>query len=127
MPMRGEIWLRCYFESARREIGVFLGMLKTSAKALAFADRLENSASELYAEFDSAGISVRIFRRPDEKLMIVSSRRYAVLRDNGVRAEQLEWFRLTINAFVNVLKPAYFRDDERRRVLDNRHSSSRHQ
>ena len=103
--LKPQMWVTCYFSAGKREIGVFLGMYKNSVEAMSVADALENDAEAVKEDSDAAGVEVNMYRRGDGKLMISTTRNYAVLRDENVRADQLAWFQQTINIFINVLRP----------------------
>jgi len=102
MPARSNTWLTCYFYARESSIGVYLGSTKTSPVAMEIGSRLEQMRPEIDAEL---GFPVRWSRNADGKVEIAVSKRYPDLRDPAVRKDQLAWFRTTINAFVNALRP----------------------
>jgi hypothetical protein len=102
LPPKGHLWLACFFSVKRGAIGVYLaGWGKASPFAAEIGNRLEADREAIDAEI---GIPVTWLRN-DGKLRIEASMRYPDLRDPAVRQEQLAWFRKTINAFVNALRP----------------------
>lgn len=102
LPMKG-MWLTAYFSQKERLIGVFLGMDRTSAMAMEIGSRLEQAQDEIKAQFGD--LQVECYRDGQGKFTIIARRNFADLRDPAVREQQLEWFRTTINAFVNTLRP----------------------
>jgi hypothetical protein len=102
LPMKG-LWLTAYFSQKDRQVGVFLGMDRTSALAMEIGSHLEDDQDTLRNQFGD--LPVECYRDGQGKFTIVARRNFESLRDPAVREQQLEWFRRTINAFVNVLRP----------------------
>jgi hypothetical protein len=103
LPTKGQMWITCYFSAKERGIGVFLGMSKSSQIAIEIGHRLEAERETINAEFGE--IAVRWSRSAEGKVQITAFKGYADLHNPSVREEQLAWFRETINAFVNTLRP----------------------
>jgi hypothetical protein len=102
LPMKG-MWLTAYFSQKERLIGVFLGMDRTSAMAMEIGSRLEQDQDEIKAQFGN--LPIECYRDAQGKFTIIARCNFENLRDPAVREQQLEWFRATINAFVNTLRP----------------------
>jgi hypothetical protein len=102
LPMKG-MWLSAYSSQKDRQIGVFLGMDRTSAIAMEIGTRLEQDEEEIKTQFE--GLPIECYRDEQGKFTIIARRSFEDLRNPALREQQLDWFRTTINAFVNVLRP----------------------
>jgi hypothetical protein len=105
LPTQGNLWITCYFNSAKNEAGVFLGYSKTSQSAVEVIKRLEAERDAISSEFDKLGLRLEWNHRPDGKLEVASSTLFPNLRDSQYRQKELTWFSVAINAFVNVFRP----------------------
>lgn len=103
MPIR-QLWVTCYFSQKSNNIGVFLGWHRISELAAEIIGRLEEAKAEIDEDFGKAGLKTS-WNLEGGKIHITASKHYPVLRDPACRDDQLEWFRNTINAYVNVLRP----------------------
>lgn len=102
LPAQSSMWLTCYFSQKEKGIGVFLGATRTSPIAMEIGLRLEAEREAITAEL---AMPVQWKKDGDGKVSVAAMRSYADLRDPAVRDDQLRWFRETINAFVNALRP----------------------
>lgn len=99
---KSSMWLTCFFSEKERTIGVSLGSTRTVAAAVEIGRRLEAEHEEIERAF---GYPVSWSRESSGKVSIALRKSYRDLHSDSVRAEQLNWFRKTINDFVNVLRP----------------------
>lgn len=99
---RSSTWITCYFHASTSRIGVFLGYTKTSPIASEIMRKLEQSKDDISREI---GLPVTWKVGTDGKLSLGISKEFRPLRDERFRDEQLAWFRKTVNAFVNALRP----------------------
>jgi hypothetical protein len=105
LPSQGNLWVTCYFNSAKNEAGVFLGYTRTSQSAVEVIKRIEAEHDAINSEFEKAGLRLAWLRKPDGKLEIGTSAQFPAIRDEQYRAKELKWFSVAINAFVNVFRP----------------------
>ena len=105
LPARGNVWITCYFISAKNEAGVFLGYSKTSQSAVEVINRIEGERDAINSEFEKSGLRLAWTRRPDGKLEVTTAMQFPNIRDDQFREKELRWFSVAINTFVNVFRP----------------------
>jgi hypothetical protein len=105
LPTRGNLWITCYFNSAKNEAEVFLGYSRTSQSAVEVINRIEVERDAISSEFEKSGLRLAWTRKADGKLEAGTSTRFPGIRDEQYRGEELKWFSVAINAFVNVFRP----------------------
>src|SRR5581483_8611414 len=94
--------LNCYFSPKESGIGVYLGSTKTNRIAMEIGRRLEVDEATITEEI---GLPVQWSRSSEGKVQVAARKHYPDLRSPAVRQDQINWFRTTINAFVNALRP----------------------
>lgn len=105
LPTRGNLWITCYFNSARNQAGVFLGYSKTSQPAVEVVNRIEVERDPISSEFEESGLRLSWDHRSDGKLEVGTSTQFPGIRDDQYREKELRWFSVAINTFVNVFRP----------------------
>jgi hypothetical protein len=106
LPTRGgNIWITCYFNSAKNEAGVFLGYSRASQPAVEVINRIEAERDTINSEFERSGLKLVLTRKPDGKLEVETCTRFPNIRDKQYREKERRWFSVAINTFVNVFRP----------------------
>jgi hypothetical protein len=105
LPTRGNLWITCYFNSARNEAGLFLGYNRTSQSAVEVISRIEAEREAINFEFERSSLKLAWTRKPDGKLEVGASAQFPSIRDKQYREKELRWFSVAINTFVNVFRP----------------------
>jgi hypothetical protein len=105
LPSQGNLWITCFFNSAKNEAGLFIGYNKTSQSAVEVINRMEAECDAINAELENAGFRLAWSHKPDGKMEIGTSTPFPGIRDDQYRAKEIRWFSVAINAFVNAFRP----------------------
>lgn len=102
----GALWITSYFSEKEGGIGVMLSGLRSSELATEICERLFADRAEIDKDI---GFPTLWDRKAQGRARVSAFKSFDPLRGAEHRGDQLAWFRLRLNAFVNALRPRVIR------------------